>query len=141
MDIFGIGSAVKAAAEIYFNCARRSGRTTALIKALKPGDRVYFSNYEMSQWFKRHLKAEGVEGVEGVECVVWNDHAVKLKCAKGRAIFDHTLIEDLYRKAIEEQANFIKQREDHFSGVDRVFGIDQHPERFSHEFHRWQLFK
>ncbi|MCU8000177.1 hypothetical protein [Shewanella sp. SM95] len=136
MDIFGIGSAVKAAAEIYFNCARRSGRTTALIKTLKPGDRVYFANYEMSQWFKRRLKADGVDGVE---CAVWNDHAVKLARAKGRAIFDHTLIEDLYKKAIDDKAKLIKRIEDDFSGVECVIGVDHQPERFSFEFHNFRI--
>lgn len=135
MDVFGIGSAVKAAVEIYFNCARRSGRTTALIKALKPGDRVYFSSYERTQSFNRRLKEVGVKGVE---CKVWDDRAINHKRAEGRVIFDHELIEDLYKKAIKEQENFIKQSEDYFSGVDRVIGIGHQPERFSYE---WRGFK
>lgn len=136
MDFFGIGNAVKAAAQVYFNCACRTGRTTALIKSLKPGDRVYFSNYEMSHWFKRRLKADGVEGVE---CEVWNDHAVKLNRAKGRAIFDHTLIEDLYKKAIDDKAKLIKRIEDDFSGVQCVIGVDHQPERFSFEIHKFRI--
>lgn len=136
MDIFGIGSAVKAAAEIYFNCARRSGRTTALIKALKPGDRVYFSSYERTQSFNRRLKEVGVEGVE---CKVWGANSINHKRAKGRVIFDHELIEDLYIKAIKEQENFIKQSEDHFSGVDRVVGVGHQPERFSYAWRAFNL--
>lgn len=129
MDIFGIGSAVKAAAEIYFNCARRTGRTTALIKTLKPGDRVYFASHDMSQWFKRRLREHGVEGVE---CEVWNMHRIeqndKHQRCNGRAILDHTLIEALYLQAIDDKSKFIKQIEDAFS---KHQSVDFPPPKFA----------
>lgn len=128
MDIFGIGSAVKAAAEIYFNCARRTGRTTALIKTLKPGDRVYFASHDMSQWFKRRLREHGVEGVE---CVVWSKHCREMKRCNGRAIFDHTLVEKIYLDGIDAQAEMIKRFQDDFSGApeaeEQSLSLNEHP--------------
>lgn len=40
MDHFGIGTALLGCAEVYFRCARRTGRTTSLVESLVSGDRV-----------------------------------------------------------------------------------------------------
>ena len=40
MDHFGIGAAIYGAARVYFQSARRTGRTTALLDGLKDGDRL-----------------------------------------------------------------------------------------------------
>lgn len=113
MDIFGIGSAVKAAVEVYFNCARRSGRTTGLIKQLKAGDTVYFSTQDMASWFRRRLENDGVEGVK---CAVWNwNRTGTVVKSSSRAIFHHSLVESLYREAIDDTAKTIARIEHELS--------------------------
>lgn len=113
MDIFGIGSAVKAATEVYFNCARRSGRTTGLIRQLKAGDTVYFSTQDMANWFSRRLKNEGVEGVK---CAVWNwNRTGTVVKSNSRAIFHHSVVESLYREAIDDTAKKIARIESELS--------------------------
>jgi len=109
MDIFGIGSAVKAAVEVYFNCARQSGRNTALISSLKAGDTVYFSTPDMANWFRKRLEHEGVEGVK---CAAWNWNSTgTVVKSKARAIFHHSVVESLYREAIEDTAKTIARIE------------------------------
>ena len=44
MDHFGIGAALLGAANIYFNSARQTGRTTSLIESVKDGDRIIVSH-------------------------------------------------------------------------------------------------
>lgn len=109
MDIFGIGSAVKAAVEVYFNCARQSGRNTALISSLKVGDTVYFSTPDMANWFRKRLENDGVEGVK---CAVWNwNRTGTVVKSKSRAVFHHSVVESLYLEAIEDTAKMITRIE------------------------------
>ena len=47
-DAFGIGQAVQGAARVYFQTARASGRTVAMVESLKEGDRVIFNNSQLA---------------------------------------------------------------------------------------------
>jgi len=128
MDFFGIGNAIKACAKIYFRSAIQTGRTTALIHSLKEGDRVYFRKHEEAKWFERRLKDFGVQGVD---CLAWSkiDVGVNFRQgkAKGNAVLDHMLIEEMYLKAIDDCSRNIKGIEDELSTRSSV--VEAEPTR------------
>lgn len=103
MDQYGIGAAVKAVTEVYFQSARRTGRTTALVKTLKPGDVVVC----MDENHERHLGMILRERqVEGVKIIIADprrsfDPLNFYPQTGHRLFFDHTFVEEKYRAAIE----------------------------------------
>jgi len=101
MDHFGIGSAVKGSVRIYFQSARRTGRTTSLIESVKNGDRIYFSNRQEADRVKRLLRDREISA----ECVVVDPadphSAYRVGTPSGRSVFDHTWVEQFYLDAIE----------------------------------------
>ncbi len=60
MDLFGIGSGVKGAVAVYFRAGRQSGRTEAMLDALKDGDRVVFATHDEAKHFERRAKGRGL---------------------------------------------------------------------------------
>jgi len=44
MDLFGIGSAIKAMIVVYRQSARGTGRTVSMVESVKDGDRIVFTN-------------------------------------------------------------------------------------------------
>ncbi len=116
MDLFGIENAVKAVVDTYFFASRRTGRTTNLLNSLKPGDRVYVEDMGMREWLMSRLKQSGIEGVE---CEVWNEskHPRLDGKAKGRVVFDHTLIEKRCKMAIQEEFEYISRLENELSSA------------------------
>lgn len=116
MDFFGIGSAVKGAAEIYFRSARRTGKTIQLLNGLKDGDRVYFATGEEARHFERLCKERNRE----IECVVIpTKHPGKVfdrGTSQGRAVFDHGWVEKFYREQLEAIGKDIHDLETQSSG-------------------------
>lgn len=101
MDHYGIGAGVLGCINTYFISARQSGRTTSLIESLKDGDRVVFNNSREADRVKRLCVERGLN----IEVLIINtgDFPSTLfqhHTPKGRTILDHSLVEDLYRKAI-----------------------------------------
>tara|TARA_R110002124_G_scaffold163667_3_gene331041 strand:- start:1475 stop:1900 length:426 start_codon:yes stop_codon:yes gene_type:complete len=128
MDLFGIGNAIKACAQIYFRSAIQTGRTTALIHSLKAGDRVYFESHQQSRWFESRLKDFGVEGIV---CMAWSKRDIgdNFRCGKaeGKAVLDHELIEAMYLKAIDDCSQRIQMIENDLSAKPRA-GDAESPE-------------
>lgn len=101
MDHYGIGQAIYAACLIYFRSARGTGRTESLIKSVKDGDCICFSDSKEAKRVERLCKERGVK----VSCIVddpkYPSRVLKYRSTSGRMLFDHTWIEKYYLLAIE----------------------------------------
>jgi hypothetical protein len=136
VDAFGIGNAVKGAVEVLFMSARRTGRTTALLEALKDGDRVVCANeasarhmiYELRKWRKKVNVF--------VVPVKEPNRLFSRPPSDGRTVFDHVWVEDYYRAQIEEAAKDI----DHWQAQSSGFGA-AHVEtrKRAEEIAKWNL--
>jgi len=115
MDYFGIGSALKGSALIYFRSAIQSGRTTSLIESLKDGDRVICLNAESADFLRRRCKEKNIH----VECVGIDHRDIErlshLKRSHGRTVFDHDWLEKYYLYKLECAANAIDRFENELS--------------------------
>lgn len=117
MDIFGIGSAVKAALGMYRSVSRGTGRTTAMIWSLKPGDRIIFTNGNEATRVKRLCYERDIEGVEFVVVSPKDPQEIFNRgTPQGKIIFDHTWVEEFYQDAIERAEKNINYFQKECSG-------------------------
>lgn len=117
MDIFGIGSAIKAITRVYFRSARQTGRTTALIERVRDGDAIGFTNSREAERVRRLCLGQG----KRIECVVFDSNRMEFRNLEGkrfnRLFFDHGLIEQLYMDAIDRTRREIDQCEAQYSNI------------------------
>jgi hypothetical protein len=118
-DFFGIYTALHAVAVVYFQTARRTGRTTHMVMSLKTGDRVIFTNPAEA---RRVLDIARKRCVD-IECIVINplnapNELRRLQRSKGRTIFDHTWLERRYLDSLESEACWIAEHEKQLSATD-----------------------
>lgn len=116
-DLFGISNALRGVAEIYFRSARRSGRTTALLGSVKPGDVVVFRATAQAKAFERLCRERDIEGVKTT--VVPPEEPTRIfdqPTAKGRLIWDHDWLEAHHLWAIDHTAQYLKRISDAASG-------------------------
>lgn len=136
MDFFGIGAAIKGVAQIYFRSARCTGRTINLFESVKTGDRVYFANADEANRFARMCN----DAAKSVECIVVpvnEPHKFFGRgTAKGRAIFDHRLVEEFYMNAIERCEKEIRHIEQQSSGYGEAHRETQ---RAAIELSKWRF--
>lgn len=117
MDIFGIGHAMKAMSHVYFQSARRSGRTTMMIDSLKEGDRVVFANQREADRVKRLIQERGLKYVRCLVCQPADVHDLRqFGTSQGRTMFDHTLVESLYLNAVHRCEQDIDYMQNDLSG-------------------------
>lgn len=104
MDFFGIGSAVRGALEIYFRSARGTGRTTALLNAVKDGDRVVFLHIQEANEFRRLCREQGKDVIALVCPLKDMSRLFERGSPSGdcKTIFDHSFLEALYRHRVDE---------------------------------------
>jgi hypothetical protein len=116
MDHFGIGAALRGSALVYFQSARKTGRTVSLVESVKDEDRIIFTNSREADRVKRLCEEAG----KSVECVVVNPttpyDAFNLGTAQGRTIFDHTWVEQFYLLSIERCERDIDNLQKNLSG-------------------------
>jgi hypothetical protein len=102
MDHFGIGAAMQGIARIYFQSARKTGRTTSLVQSVKRGDRIVFTDSRQAEHVLRLCMERGVT----VECIVVDPRTPELVFGRGtprgRTLFDHVWVEQYYLNAIEQ---------------------------------------
>jgi len=95
-DIFGTGPAIEAAAEIYFACGRRTGRTTKLLSALNDGDTVICLDQDHGKLLLQRAKDIGKK-----VNVVTQDPRRSYDFPHGRiagdVYFDHARVDEFYR--------------------------------------------
>ena len=110
MDHFGIGAAMQGMAQLYFQLARSTGRTTSLVESVKDGDRIVFADNKEAERVHRLCLERGVK----VECIVVEpkmpERVFERGTSQGRTIFDHSWVERYYLEAIERA----RQGIDHF---------------------------
>jgi len=117
MDHFGIGAAIRGAANIYCHSARQTGRTTSLVESVKDGDRIVFSDGREAERVRRLCMDRGVK----VDCLVINprtpERVFESGTPEGRTIFDHSWVEQYYMQAIDRAAQDIDHLERQASGL------------------------
>lgn len=117
MDHFGIGVALHSVINAYFSGARRTGRTSSLVASVKDGDRIYFSRPQEAVRVKRLCAERGVN----VECRVLDpQHLEKVfeySPPQGRALFDHTLLEEYYLEVFKHEIDKIDYFQKRASGA------------------------
>ena len=117
MDIFGIGSAIKAAVGMYQIMARQSGRTITMINSLKPGDRIIFTNDKESKRVKRLCKDRDINDIRFEVSSTKNPHSLFDRgSSQGRTILDHSWVEQFYKEAIEAAERDIDYFQKELSG-------------------------
>lgn len=136
MDFFGIGAAIKGAAQIYFRGARGTGRTISLFESVKTGDRVYFANADEANRFARMCN----DAAKSVECIVIPvnepQKVFERGTSQGRAMFDHSWIEEFYLSAIEQCAEDIRHLETQTSGYGEAH---RETRRTAIEISKWRI--
>ena len=117
MDLYGIGPAVEAVAEVYFSAARRTGRTENLLKSLKSGDRIV----TVDDLQARLLRAKLREMQLNVQVLVMSTShfpGVGIEKSEGRTILDHTWVEQFYRETIRYTGVELTRLEKHLSSPE-----------------------
>lgn len=136
MDFFGIGLAVKAAASIYFQGARQTGRTTALLGSLKDGDRVVCVDAVQAERLRRQAVERGLTIETVVVSPTTPERLRERGTPPGRLIFDHVWVERYYMAAIERAQRDI-------DGLQRQYGGhgEAHLEtrRMAAELAKWRI--
>lgn len=116
MDHFGIGAAIRSAALMYTQSARRTGRTTSLVESVKDGDRICFSDSREAERVRRLCIERGVK----VECIVIDpktpERLFERGTSQGRTLFDHSWVEQYYLASIERAQADIDHLEKQSSG-------------------------
>ena len=115
-DYFGIGNAVKSGVRIYFQSARRTGRTISMLDHLQDGDRVIFADKKEADRVKRLFQEDG----KNVECIVVEprnlDKLLRHGTNQKRTIFEHSWVEQYYLSAIERCEKDINHFQTQLSG-------------------------
>lgn len=102
MDYYGIGSSLRAGAQIYCQAARQSGRTTAMVESLRDGARVVFATPEEKTRVTRLCRERGVSIVGIVADPRRPDQIVDNLHHGGVGLtFDHSWVEQFYILALE----------------------------------------
>ena len=101
-DIFGIGAGVEDAVRIYFSSARRTGRTKNMVALLKDDDVVVFTTAREAQRVASLCRERGVEIRTSVLAGSTPEQVYQSGTPRGRTIFDHTWVEQMYMAAISE---------------------------------------
>lgn len=136
MDHFGIGAAMQGMARMYFQSARRTGRTTSLVESVKDGDRIVFADSKEAERVRRLLMERGVK----VECLVVQPktpgRVFERGTPEGRTIFDHTWVEQMYLQVLERTQQEIDQLERQSSGFGEAH---RETKRRTEELAKWRL--
>lgn len=120
MDHFGIGTAMRAVTSVYFQTARRTGRTKSMVESLKNGDRVVFADRREANRISVLCRHSGLD----VECIVVPPATCELlmECnqSRGRTLFDHSWVEQFYMDAIARAQQDIHQFQVRLSAPDAL---------------------
>lgn len=107
MDIFNHGQTLISLQDAFISGARRTGKTTLMLKALKPGDRVVVTTHPRKLQIERQLAELDVKDVDVIVFPVNRAVAVnravdyrKFGTPQGRVYFEHTWVEAYYARII-----------------------------------------
>ena len=116
MDAFGIGNAIIGAARVYFQSARRTGRTTALLESLQPGDRVVCLSTQQAQHLRQRIKDQNIDATVIVVPTEIPERVFEQRTSIGRTIFDHAWVEQYYLNQLEHAVSDIDSIQRQSSG-------------------------
>jgi hypothetical protein len=121
MDHFGIGSGLAGAARIYFQSAKRTGKTTSLVDSLKDGDRVVFTNKREAHRVQTLCRERGVSIKVIVSSTDTPDRLLMHGTSSGdaRTVFDHSWVEAYFNTAIERAIKDVDFFETSLSGTGK----------------------
>lgn len=128
----------KGATNVYFQSARRTGRTTSLVDSLKNGDRVVFLSEREGRRVQSLCKERGVE----IEVIVNDPKSPDRLFGRGsphgdvRTIFDHSWVKQFYLDAIARAQRDVDRFERELSGRGAAH---RETKRQADEFSRWKL--
>ena len=117
MDHFGIGAGLLGAANIYFNSARQTGRTTSLIESVKDGDRIVVRNQREEYCLKRRLEERGLKVDVLTIAPATLEKLFEHPTPQGRTIFDHQWLEDFYNITLESAVKSLDNMQRDLSGL------------------------
>lgn len=124
MDHFGISHAMLSMVDVYRRTARRSGRTEALIKSLRDGDRVLCGDPGSLRDLNRRIAERGLK-VEVLMVGLGDAHRIsERRVSTGRTIFDHTFVEQHFERSIRDAAVGIQKLQDMLSSEAEREAID-----------------
>lgn len=136
MDHFGIGAAMRGMALTYFQSARRTGRTTALVESVKDGDRIVFADSREAERVRRLCLERGIT----VECIVSDPKTPQRLFERGtskeRTIFDHGWVEQYYLDVLEGHAREIDHLTTQLSGYGEAH---RETKRCAEERMKWRV--
>jgi hypothetical protein len=118
-EIYGIGPALEAALRIYFECARRTGRTTMLLDLVESGDRVIFAESQDARRFGVMARQKGLVVGSTVVNPVNPNELFGMKPSEGRTWFDHTWVEWFYAAEVIRMGRQISEWQACLSGENR----------------------
>ncbi len=117
-DAFGIGPAVLALLDNYFHAARGTGRTTRLVESLKDGDCVITCTIKEARVLERLIRQRSLTVNVKVVDPKNPESLFEMGTQQGRLIFDHTWVEQRYRIAIFDTANWMDGLQQRLGGYD-----------------------
>lgn len=138
MDHYGIGTALQAATRIYFQSARRTGRTRSLIESLKTGDRVVFNNEIEARRVQALCKERGVEITYSVIQPKDANRLFDNPPKNGRTIFDHSWLEQYYLEKLGELLDDIDALEYSTSSRQLRVQTPKRTEYFRQNVTKWE---
>ena len=119
MDMFGIGNAVKIAVDMVHRASRRTGRSKLLLNTVQCDDLVIFANPNDAENFRRKIRGSNLRNIKvisaGANINMLFTH-FRHSCPNGRAILDHSWIEDYYSYVIQKASDDIDMIEKTLSG-------------------------
>jgi hypothetical protein len=117
MDQYGIGTAIQGMVRIYTETARRTGRTTHMLDNLKDGDRVVcLTSTPEAKRLERLARERGLK----VQFITLDprqpEKLFESGTPEGRTIFDHSWVEEYFRRGIDRLAEDIDRLQRDTSG-------------------------
>lgn len=108
----GISAAIKTAVRTFEIFSRRTGRTSAMIAAIRPGDRIITATQEEQRRIRRILKLAGKEDIE-VSFSDPREDPLRRRGTNpnGATVFDHLYIEGWWLAAIERADRELRSAE------------------------------
>lgn len=117
-DFFGIGTALRAILSTYRQTARRTGRTTRLLDALRDGDRVIVASSEEHRHLASLVRMRGLD--VAVMCLSPRDfHPAGLQGIPGRTYFDHGWVEAFYEQQLSYAERALAEMQERLQPVAR----------------------
>jgi hypothetical protein len=121
MDHFGIGAAVRGAFNMLMITARRTGRTTSLVRSVQDGDRIVTPNESQARLIRQMLRDYDKHHVEVIVVEPRSpQRLLERGTSQGRTVFEHTWVEDFYKAGIER----IESEVDYLQNTASGFGPD-----------------